>query len=298
MWDYCRTNADREFLRTLADPSLGVEVLPPPPSDAGARFPNKWKGFYKHYAALLKADDLLIKCDDDVLFIANLPVLLNVARRDAGRHLMYYPSVVNNDVAASFMAADGIITDPEYVVALRASAEEGRYSRRPVSDWYNCTACAEHVHEAFLGNPARFFSGCIHEWTVPARVPINFFVMNGSAAREHFGAYANEQVRCKEAPFVGLSFCTYLKVPTYLLTPALPSRSYAVCGRTLPDRVAHGAHKNALAHGDGYRRFALLLWFPAYGQRQGGARALPKALKGFGASSQARHRVRKSGPVD
>ena len=59
---------------------------------------------------------------------------------------MYYPSVVNNDVSAAFQAADGLITDPEFVVGLRASREEGRYSRTPISDWYNCTRCAAHIH--------------------------------------------------------------------------------------------------------------------------------------------------------
>ena len=68
-----------------------------------------------HCAALLQAGDFLVKCDDDVLFIAGLPVLLREAQWDAGAHLMYYPSVVNNDVSASFQAADGLLTDPEFV---------------------------------------------------------------------------------------------------------------------------------------------------------------------------------------
>lgn len=206
-------------MRTLADPTLGIEVVSPPASDAGARFPNKWKGYYAHYAALLKADDFLIKCDDDVVFIANLPVLLRVARRDAGAHLLYYPSIVNNDVAASFQAADGILTDPEYVVELHDSAEEGRFSRRPVSDWYNCTACAEHVHSAFLREPARFFTGCIHEWSVAARVPINFFVMGGAAAQKHFAAYANEQF--VDEPYLTALLTERTKLSSLMVTDAV-----------------------------------------------------------------------------
>ena len=34
--------------------------------------PHRWKGYYAHYARRLSADDLLIKCDDDVVFISNL----------------------------------------------------------------------------------------------------------------------------------------------------------------------------------------------------------------------------------
>jgi hypothetical protein len=192
LWDYCRSPPDREYLRTLADSARGVEVVSPPASDAGARFPNKWKGYYAHYATLLRAGDLLVKCDDDVVFVANLPVLLDVARRD-NAHLMYYPSVVNNDVSASFQAADGLLTDPEFVLGLRASREEGRYSRTPISDWYNCTRCAEHVHKKLLADPEPFFTGCLHSWSVPCRVPINCFVMRGADVATHFGAYATEQ---------------------------------------------------------------------------------------------------------
>lgn len=198
LWDYARSAEDRGYLRTLEDDTLGVQVIAPPASDHGARFPNKWKGYYAHYAALLGTADVLIKCDDDVVFIGNLPALLSTVRRESAgsheqQHLLYYPSIVNNDVSAVFQAADGVIKDPAYVVRLRPSIEEGRHSRTPMSDWFNCSHCARHVHGLFLENPDRFFTGCVHEWHVAARVPINFFAMRGAAVRQHFGAYATEQ---------------------------------------------------------------------------------------------------------
>jgi hypothetical protein len=197
LWDYCRNANDRELVKKLvrdeAQGELGarVKLMVPPASDATARFPNKWKGFYAHYADAVGEDDLLIKCDDDVVFIANLHVLLGYARAD-GKHQVYYPSVVNNDVSAAFQAADGLITDPEFALELRASRAEGAYSRTPISDWYNCSACAEFIHRRFLKQPEAFFTGCVHEWRLPARVPINVFVMRGDAVRRTFGAYAAE----------------------------------------------------------------------------------------------------------
>ena len=106
-----------------------------------------------------------------------------MARSDPdGAHLIYYPSIVNNDVAASFQAADGLITDPEYVVDLRPSVI-GKRDATGNSDWPQCTRCAEHVHEAFLASPESFFTGCMHEWRVPCRTSINFFAMKGAAVR-------------------------------------------------------------------------------------------------------------------
>ena len=132
-WDYCRQANDREHVRQLVREgraqygTVRVQLMTPPASDLGARFPNKWKGYYAHYAATIGDADLLIKycrsrpfqtstcvppprrrahrCDDDIVFIANLHVLLEYARADAGRHMMYYPSVVNNDVSSAFQVA-------------------------------------------------------------------------------------------------------------------------------------------------------------------------------------------------
>ena len=220
LWDYCRLPSDREFLKERLSTLRGVEVVTPPASDRTAKFPNKWKGYYAHYASLMRPGDLLVKCDDDIVFISNLHVLLDVARRDAeGAHHLYYPSVVNNDVAAAFQAADGVITDPDYLVGMRAAREEGRFSRSPMSDWFNCTDCAEHVHAKFLARPEAFFTGCLHEWRVPCRVPINLFVMRGAAVREHFGAFTSEQ-------FVDEAYLTALltertKVPSLIVSDSV-----------------------------------------------------------------------------
>ena len=249
VWDYARVPADKEYLRTLADPAKRVEVISPPESDRTARFPNKWKGYYKHYAVLLKADDILIKCDDDVVFMANVHVLLNEVRRDQGAHLMYYPSVVNNDVAAAFQAADGVISDPEYVIGLRTSWNESRYSRAPMSDWFNCSQCAEHVHERFLASPDTFFTGCRHEWNVACRVPINFFAMPGRNVQSHFGSYMHEQY--VDEPYFTALLTERTGLPSLLVSDAVVvhfsfSFQHMADERSMLDRYRQLARDDAL----------------------------------------------------
>ena len=70
----------------------------------------------------------MLQCDDDVVFIANLQKLLDYARADGGRHQMYYPSVVNNDVSAAFQAAG---TSPYALLPV-----SGRLWRRMASSPY------------------------------------------------------------------------------------------------------------------------------------------------------------------
>ncbi|KAL1499696.1 hypothetical protein AB1Y20_011891 [Prymnesium parvum] len=233
LWDYCRLSADREYLKTLSAPA--VRIMTPPASDRAAKFPNKWKGYYAYYATALTAADWLIKCDDDVVFLSNLAVLLQFARNDTQRRHLYFPSIVNNDVAAAFQAADGVIEQPEYVVKLQPSTHEGQFSMSPMSDWYNCTECANFILHRFLEAPARFFTGCVHEWSVAARVPINFFLMRGAAARSHFAAYLQE-------PFVDEAYLTALLtersgIPSVMVTDAVVVH-FSFAFQHVPDRQA------------------------------------------------------------
>lgn len=216
-WDYCRVDADRQYLQTLSAP--GLRIMTPAESDRTAKFPNKWKGYYAYYATALRDSDWLIKCDDDIVFLSNLGALLRYAREDGGRHHLYYPSIVNNDVAAAFQAADGVIDEPEYVVRLQPSREEGKYSRAPVSDWFNCTACAHFILNRFLDRPASFFTGCLHEWAVPARVPINFFLMAGSAVRTHFAAYQHEAF--VDEPYLTALLTERTRLPSAMVTDSV-----------------------------------------------------------------------------
>jgi len=106
LWDYCDDAMGREYIRTMAPPSHHrIRLMKPP---AGNETLGRWTGYYAYYAEHLTADNILIKCDDDVVFIGGLPALLAQVRRDSPRRLLYYPSTVNNDVAAAFQAADGV----------------------------------------------------------------------------------------------------------------------------------------------------------------------------------------------
>jgi len=202
-----------------SDCFCGSEALP---LGAYHLHPHKWKGYYAYYAKNIGAKDLLLKCDDDIVFISNLQPLLEFARADhAGKYLIYYPSIVNNDVSASFQAADGIITDPEYVLSVQASELEGPYSRRSISDWHNCSHCANFIHDRFLSAPEAFYTGCVHEWSAAARVSINFFVMRGLEVARVFGSYANES-------FIDEPYLTALMTERHQKPSAIVSDSVVV----------------------------------------------------------------------
>ena len=201
LWDFCRLPSDRVFLQSLQGRKR-TNVMAPSSSGNGTKF----LAYYVYYMQRVQDSDVLIKCDDDIIFIANLPALLHVVHADNGQHLLYLPSIVNHDVSAFFQAADGVIDDPEFVTSMEAPSPSRfrsvAYDRPPISDWSKCARCAQYVHSRFLAHPDAFFTFCAHEVTVPCRVPINLFAMRGDAVRAHFAAYAREAGRWDDEPFL------------------------------------------------------------------------------------------------
>ena len=216
VWDFCRLEADRQYLQSLVGPRIAMLNGPTLVDDTASRR-RPWSKYYAYYVNQLAPNDLLIKCDDDIVFIANLPALISFARNDRERrHLLYYPSIVNNDVAAAFQAASGLITDPNFITSLPPpnatrssyppSERSERSERPPISDWFTCAACAEFIHEKFLARPADFATGCVHTLAVPCRVPINFFLVRGDVARTHFAAYARDATRWDDEPYLHVAW--------------------------------------------------------------------------------------------
>ena len=147
LWDFCRLPSDRVFLQSLQGRERTHLIAPTTSGNA-----TKFLAYYVYYMQNMQESDLLIKCDDDIVFLANLPALLHVVRADHGQHLLYLPSIVNHDVSAYFQAADGVIEDPEFVTSMQAPPPSilPRYDRPPISDWSKCARCAKFVHSVCL----------------------------------------------------------------------------------------------------------------------------------------------------
>ena len=107
------------------------------------------------------------------------------------------------------------------MVGMTASRPSGPVSLTPMSDWFNCTRCAKHVHDKFLAQPAAFFTGCIHSWRVPCRVSINFFVMGGAAVRRIFGGYTSKRRAFEDEPYFTALLTERTGMPSLMVTDAV-----------------------------------------------------------------------------
>lgn len=152
-----------------------------------------WAEYYQHYASPRYADNsdhLVFKCDDDIVFIdpSGFQHMVDALENDqlmgGGRHLMVFPSIVNNGVCAYHQQAAGLLPKLPSIGELPYDTKEGRL-------WGDGELC-QRVHERFVAT--------VEEWTdasaslpiikVPIgdRVSINFFGIRSEYLRDVFGA--------------------------------------------------------------------------------------------------------------
>jgi len=163
--------------------------------------------FYSYYAHYMNKEDILIKCDDDVLYINNLLPFIEFARRNP-QVTMTYPSIVNNELAAHFQLRENMIPDPkksllyknkwkfanELVEIFTTLSLPGFYDEHESTDygsklrtqWYATYSAAWFLHDTFIKDPERFRSEAVYFFQAPTRVSINMFAMRGDACKKYF----------------------------------------------------------------------------------------------------------------
>lgn len=163
--------------------------------------------FYKYYAYNMEDEDVLVKCDDDVLFIGNLKPLIDYARNNP-QISVTYPSIVNNELSAHFQMRENMIPDPRlsqlyterwplyeelteifttlsYTTFYNEHSEED-YGPKLRTAWFQTYAAAWFLHDTFLKDRDRFHSEAVYLFEAPTRVSINMFAMRGETCRKFF----------------------------------------------------------------------------------------------------------------
>merc|ERR1719382_501425 len=119
----------------------------------------------------MEDEDILVKCDDDILFIDNLKALVDFARSNPEISIIY-PSIVNNELSAHFQMRENMIPNPklsqlymerwplyrelnEIFTALSSSNfykehSEHDYGPKLKTAWFQNYAVAWFLHDAFL----------------------------------------------------------------------------------------------------------------------------------------------------
>jgi hypothetical protein len=165
-------NGDWRFPEFSAYPARRFVAGPEPHHPDDAMFYTR---AYQHYAATAAeyADDVILKCDDDIVYF-DLDRLAEFVefRRSRREFFLVSANVVNNGVCAFFQQVDGIIPESQGAFELPPGGMCG-------SLWAEGHK-AERLHRLFLADPARFAAARGEPVVWNQRVSINFIALLGA----------------------------------------------------------------------------------------------------------------------
>lgn len=172
MWNFTRNGDDEAWIKECFDKKINPEhpyvKLFHPDKSAG------WRDYYKHYTQQAYPNHVIVKCDDDILYIDVEGFKGFIERRLENKdNLLAFGSIVNNGVCAHIQQLDGLIPDTishfPYDICCGLLWENG--------------VLAQRLHEYFIANhkswisrtreliPGRFIQPIGH------RISINFFAI-------------------------------------------------------------------------------------------------------------------------
>ena len=175
LWDYVRDPTDSDYIQSLAAANPQYVYIKPTQNMTG------WNEYYKYYseATTYAPDDIIIKCDDDIVYIDTDQMCryLNEIKADG----LYYPNIVNNDVCALMQTNYGVhnlFNDLEISRLYNTTTT-------PFTEWYTMCDKATGVHNMFLKDHTSFrINAPTFSWS--GRISINMFGGRFSLIKEYY----------------------------------------------------------------------------------------------------------------
>lgn len=170
IWEFTRENSDKEWIQHTFEGAGKTRDY------VKVMYPNRangWLDYYRHYTTERYPDHVIIKCDDDVVFIDVDGFEGFIQRRLENKDdLLASASIVNNGVCAHLQEKDGLIQGLghfPYDVLCGKLWEDGHLAQR-LHKYF-----VEHKDE-WLGK-ARSMAPEIFRQPIGDRISINFFAI-------------------------------------------------------------------------------------------------------------------------
>jgi hypothetical protein len=147
---------------------------------------NNWKNFYNYYNDEKFKDDVIMKCDDDIMFIDlyKLPKFIQFIRNND--YDLVFANTINNGVSAYYQQNKYNLIPPEMMMLEYPNGGCGG------SLWENGRK-AEALHNYFIDNYTKFLDYDYKEDIIPinSRYSINFFGYKGSKWHKIINAFTD-----------------------------------------------------------------------------------------------------------
>lgn len=180
-WNFAKQPSDEAWLRRTF-PEVPQERVGMPGEPRTCLVPvadrKKWGEYYQHYTKERYPNSIVIKCDDDIVFIDTRRFADFIRTRAQRKDVLFmFPTIINNEICAWYQQLAGLL--PEERV--------GRMRYHPVGfgSLWDDGHKTQRLHDFFLSDPDGF---CDRAASLPAdarvqlmkindRISVNFFAV-------------------------------------------------------------------------------------------------------------------------
>jgi len=170
LWQFTSNASDIAFMNNKATTNSQYKTIVP--SNI-----KSWTCYYRYYAYNILDNDIVIKCDDDIVYIdvKQFSYFLQAIPDNA----VCFPNIINNDICAYFQSKYGVHSLFDY--SLDNSLLTSRGNCNPATSWYLDYQKAHQIHTLFLNNPSQFIMSNVPDMVEYGnRISINLFGVKGN----------------------------------------------------------------------------------------------------------------------
>lgn len=208
LWNYTRSDKDNTWLKSL---NKNKYIIYEPINKNG----TQWDDYYEYYCNCAKYnnDDIIIKCDDDIVFI-DIEFFDYFINQLDNEHI-FFPNIVNNDVCAFIQSKYNIHNFLPNVKLTK------RGDTLPLTNWYTSYENAKLIHTHFLSNFKNYrISSKNIIWN--SRISINFFAAKFIFIKKVYSLFINRKNKISDEAFFAY-ICNDTKfnhiiVPKFIVT--------------------------------------------------------------------------------
>lgn len=208
IWNFTLLKEDTTYIHNLCAENCKYVLMEPK-----SKIKKNWDPYYEYYKTNIKDDEILIKCDDDIVYIdiEGFKAFIDSVKDD----VIYFPNIVNNDVCAYFQTKLGVHMLFDYPVSVAKKTGIGDTNPLTKSSqricWFEDHHKADAIHRLFIEDPAQFHLNDIPIINYGNRVSINMFALNAAAVRRYFFTFLMMGHSDDEA-FLSAKICEVLGV--------------------------------------------------------------------------------------
>lgn len=210
MWDYTRNIKDKEYIKKLCKSKAKSYVLMDGKNTSSTW---DWSTYYSYYAEALSNEDILIKCDDDVVYVDVDNFGAYIKEIQKGPEGLYFPNIINNDVCA-YIQKQYKIHNFINKFPLRPNY---RGFKHPLSDWCVDHEAAANVHRDFLQNPSRYSIKGVSNIPWRSRLSINFFGAKGNFIKKVYHDFVTHERHEGDEPYLSAVLCSKFGVDNFVV---------------------------------------------------------------------------------